>query len=199
MMPTSARSRLVRCSGAALACLLAVAGCLSPPPPARTEVLDERTGNTFTAVAEPYVFARQRTDVAAYARDYVTLVAAHLNRAGQLAPCLVVWRWATVDLRVAPLPPASAGRLLITGGGEPIQLTPATDRELLAILPHKLHAPATPVHTAWVYAVDTALLQRLAGAEGLELVFPDEATPLPFALRRSGQAALREFAAGAAP
>lgn len=185
--------------GAAAVCLLALAGCLSPPPPATTEVLDETTGNTYTAVAEPYVFSRQRTDVAANSRDYVTLAAAHVNRAGALMPCLIAWRWATVDLRVAPLPPASAGRLVITGDGAPIELKPSGDRDLLAILPHRLHAPVTPVHVAWVYPADAALLARLAAAGELTLEFPDEATPLPFTVWRSGQAALQEFAARVQP
>jgi hypothetical protein len=47
------------------------------------EFFDERTGNTLLVVPKPLVFARERTDVAAHARDYATMVAVEIDQSGK--------------------------------------------------------------------------------------------------------------------
>jgi hypothetical protein len=89
--------------------------CASSPATPGKEILDEETGNTVTVVAKPIVFARERTDVAAYARDYATLVAVEVDHAGTFKNYLLLYRWSTVDKRMLPKPDPSAGALRLLG------------------------------------------------------------------------------------
>src|SRR5258705_6017476 len=64
--------------------LVLIAGCTSAPAiPQPHEYLDEQTGATVTAVDAPLVFARERSERAANLRDYVSVVAASVNRGGE--------------------------------------------------------------------------------------------------------------------
>ena len=75
-MPNKFRSRLSRAS---LACACLLAGCVTPEPAPRT-TLDTNTGVSLIVTDEPVVLARERRDIAAQARDYLTLVAAESTR-----------------------------------------------------------------------------------------------------------------------
>ena len=88
------------------------------------QYLDEHTAATITAVDKPLVFARDRTELAANARDYVTLAAAAVDRMGKVQYLLVAYSWSTVDSRLsqerAPVPDslditADDRRILFTG------------------------------------------------------------------------------------
>jgi len=180
-----------------IGCLaLLLGGCLTPLDPAPTDILDERTGNTYTTVAQPLVFARRRMDLAANAREYATVVAARLNHAGRYATYLLVYRWATPEVRPADLPLASQGRVrFVTDGGE-IAFTPLDATLAAEVLRAEPAAPRTPVKQAWAYAADAATLRRLAAAHALQLQFPDETAGDIFELWADGRAALAAFAAG---
>ena len=91
--------------------LLALPACSSSlrPPAASREILDEQSGTTLTVVAAPLVFARERTDVAAHARDYATLVAVEIDNSGKYRTYLLLYRWSTVDRRMSAPPDPSAG------------------------------------------------------------------------------------------
>src|SRR5258706_6685420 len=95
---------LLRSLAALLAgAVLLVAGCSSAPAiPQPHEYLDEQTGATVTSVDAPLVFARDRSERAANLRDYVTVVAASVNRGGKLEYVLVVYVWSTLDPQNAP-------------------------------------------------------------------------------------------------
>src|SRR5690349_1051154 len=95
-----------------LATIMTLAACVSEPGDVR-QILDENTGNTFFVVAKPLMFARERTDVAAHARDYATLVAVAVDQSGNFNHYLIMHRWSTVDRRMLPAPNANAGELLI--------------------------------------------------------------------------------------
>ncbi|MGH8264254.1 MAG: hypothetical protein ACRET4_12300 [Steroidobacteraceae bacterium] len=71
--------------------LCALAGAATAHDP--IEYLDEKTAATVTAVHAPLVFARERRDVAANLRDYVTLVAASVNRSGNISYVLIAYFW----------------------------------------------------------------------------------------------------------
>src|SRR5579864_5666129 len=63
---------------------------------ASTEIFDEQTGSTLLVVSKPLVFARDRSDVAAFARDYATVVAVEDDRSGEYTQYLLLYRWSTV-------------------------------------------------------------------------------------------------------
>src|ERR1700721_2863548 len=106
--------------------LLTLPACSSSlrPPPAPREILDEQSGSTLSVVASPLVFARERTDVAAHARDYATLVAVEVDNSGKYSEYLLLYRWSTVDRRMSPPPDQSAGELKIFADGRAIDLQP---------------------------------------------------------------------------
>ena len=99
---------------ALLLALTALASCTTQPPHRptskaksnSTEIFDEQSGSTLSVVAKPLVFARARSDVAAFARDYATLVAVEDDRSGTYTQYLLLYRWSTVDRRMSPLPGA---------------------------------------------------------------------------------------------
>ena len=77
------------------------------------EYLDEDTAATITVVGEPLVFAYARRDLAANARDYVTLAAAAVNRAGKVSYVIIGYNWSTVDPRLRPDPLPAAEPLVL--------------------------------------------------------------------------------------
>ncbi len=87
----------------ALATLLS---CTLPPRAAAQDFFDEQSGSTLSVVAKPLVFARERSDAAAFARDYATLVAVGVNLSGKDSEYLLLYRWSTVDPRISPPPRA---------------------------------------------------------------------------------------------
>src|SRR6266404_5022936 len=66
---------------------------------APSEYLDQTTAATITVAAKPLVFARERPELAAHARDYVTLAAASVNRGGTIEYYIFAYLWSTVDNR----------------------------------------------------------------------------------------------------
>src|ERR1700724_4215768 len=115
---------------ALLSALTALASCANQPPrgpPSKansTEIFDEQTGSTLLVVSKPLVFARDRSDVSAHARDYATLVAVEDDRSGQYTQYLLLYRWSTVDPRMSPPPGADEGDLRIVADGRTIELKP---------------------------------------------------------------------------
>src|SRR5580704_1191423 len=89
--------------------LAALTACTGLKPAPFHEILDEQSGNTLLVVTTPLVFARERTDVAAHARDYATLVAAEIDQSGKYSEYLLLYRWSTVDRRMSPPPDPQAG------------------------------------------------------------------------------------------
>ncbi len=78
--------------------LVLIAGCSSAPAiPQPHDYLDEQTGATVTSVEAPLVFARERSERAANLRDYVSVVAASVNRGGKVEYVLIAYVWSTLD------------------------------------------------------------------------------------------------------
>src|SRR5271166_5150396 len=92
----------------ALMALMALPACTGTPRAPSQQVLDEQSGNTLLIVKQPLVFARERIDVAAHARDYATLVAVEVDASGSYHDYLLLYRWSTVDKRMSPPPAANA-------------------------------------------------------------------------------------------
>ena len=115
--------------------------CSSAPRAHSQEIFDEQTGNTLLVAARPLVFARTRTDVAAYARDYATLVAVEVDISGKFSDYLLLYRWSTVDPRMSPPPAQAQGELRILTEGRELDLKPL---EQLPISLRKAQAAARP-------------------------------------------------------
>jgi hypothetical protein len=172
-----------------------LAGCVDsqPPTPLTQEILDEQSGNTLLVVAAPLEFARERTDVAAHARDYATLVAVEIDSAGTYSDYLLVFRWSTVDPRMSPPPGPEQGLLRILADGRDFELEPLAQLPISLAKRRELHMPPHAEVVAHAYPADAATLRYLASSRTLAVRLPQERLEAPFALWGDGRAALRDF------
>src|SRR5260221_6164773 len=143
------------------------AGCSSAPAiPQPQEYLDEQTGATVTVVDAPLVFARERTELAANLRDYVTLAAASVNRGGKLEYVLVAYVWSTVDARYAPAS-ALADSLLLIADDRRITLSANGKTPSELGIARAVHAPAGQGVKPLVFPIDLDTLRLVAAARSL--------------------------------
>jgi hypothetical protein len=171
----------------------ALGGCAVTAQEGARQYLDETTGDTVLAVAAPIVLARERTDVAAHARDYATLVAVAVDRSGRYEQYLLVYRWSTVDRRMSPPPAAAAGALRLLADGRQIDLAPEARLPVDLGRRVNLRVPAHADLVARAYAVDPATLQFIAASRELRLVMPQETLGVPFTLWEDGRGALARY------
>ncbi len=171
-----------------------LAACASVPAPAPAGFLDEDTGVTLTVVAKPLVFARDRRDVAAHARDYVTLVAVERNQTGRRNLVLLAYRWSTIDRRVNPQADADARTLVLVADGRDIRLQPVSDvlPSELRPRPQLLQPDVTDV-AAVAYRIDEPTLRYLANSQRVSAFYSDARGALPFVLWADGREALKLF------
>ncbi len=175
--------------------LLLVGACTSLPEPAPRAMLDEQTGVSLSVVSEPIVLARDRRDLAAHARDYLTLVAVERNQAGRRNLVLLVYRWSTIDRRVNLQPDAAARNLVLVADGRDIALRPVAERLPEELRPRaELLQPDVSEVDAIAYRVDRNALRVIAEGKDLVAFFADARGALPFQLWGDGRAALARFA-----
>ncbi len=178
---------------ALMVALATLAACSSHPPAPAQEILDEQSGNTLLVVAKPLVFARKRADVAAYARDYATLVAVEVDQSGTYNQFLLLYRWSTVDRRMSSPPDPQAGELRILAEGRVIDLLPLEHIPASLSRRRELHLPDHGDVVAHAYAVDTATLRFIASSRDLAVQMPQEHLNTPFTIWEDGRGALAAF------
>jgi hypothetical protein len=174
--------------------LALLAGCVALPKPATVTLLDEHTGASIRRVAEPIVLARDRREVAAHARDYLTLVALEINRAGQRETTLLVYRWSTIDRRMEAALDAAARDLVLVADGRDVWLRPRAEPLPAELRPRpELLKPDVSEVVAIAYPVDAATLRLLGDGADLAATFRGPSASRPFRLWRDGRAALTDF------
>lgn len=165
--------------------LLSLIGCTTSPPRAPREYLDEQTAATITAVAEPWILAREGS--AGGERDFLNLYAIDVNRMGDHRQYIAALQWF----------PFSSSRpvLELHGGGAPISLR-AIDEDARSL---GIGAPLVPAPMPgskwWYFPVDKHVLTSLSQTRSLRatLVADDErAAYIPW---RDGSAELSELTA----
>lgn len=179
---------------AALVATFAVGGALAADASdSPTEYLDEDTAATVTVVGRPLVFALSRKDLAANARDYATVAAASVNRAGKVDYVLIVYFWSTADPRMRPdaLP-----------SGQPLVLQADDRRISLKLRGHSAHdagigkpvlAPKGVTTPPDVYGTDLGTVRFLGEARSLTLLIESEGITLNYELWEDARPALRAF------
>ncbi len=170
-----------------------LASCASHRAAPPHEIFDEQSAMTLSVVSVPFVFARERSDVAAHARDYATLVAAEIDRSGDYRDFLLLYRWSTVDRRMAPPPPQSAGALRIVADGRVIDLQPVERMPVSLTQSRALYVPPHGDVIPRAYAADPALLHYIAACRSLTLYMPQEDLKTAFTLWQDGREALANF------
>ena len=184
---------------AVVAALALLAGCASLPAPQPLTYLDERTGITLTVVDAPLVLARDRRDLAANARDYLTLVSVTRNESGRVTAALLVHRWSTIDTRVSTAgAPAADPRLVVVADGRDIRLAPLepVPREFEPSDGHDLWRPKVSRVDTTAYRVDATTLRYIAQSARVSAFRDVAEDALPFVLWRDGRAALGRLAEG---
>lgn len=187
-------SRLI---GAALAAAIALLA-LAPRAPAADdeavrEYVDELTAASITVASASLVFARERTDLAVNARDYLTLTPLEINRTGHRAYFWSGYLWSTIDRRGRQGILAPGDALVLLADGRPIALksagtslreqgvgeppTRAPARTAIPVL-----FPATPEEIAYVSRAEELHVELLRDGRGD-----------PFPLWKDARRALRAF------
>ncbi|MDP9090772.1 MAG: hypothetical protein M3O26_18805 [Pseudomonadota bacterium] len=172
---------------------LLLGACSSTPPAPGHEIFDEQTGNTLTVVSKPIVFARERTDVAAHARDYATLVAVEVDHSGTFKNYLLLHRWSTVDTRMSPPPGPEAGEMRLLGEGRELKLQPLDSLPISVTSGRELYLPRHGAAVTRAFAVDGDILRFIAASRTLILQMPKESLDAPFQIWDDGRGALLEF------
>jgi hypothetical protein len=173
--------------------LIALPACSSVPRSPSHEIFDEQSGNTVLVVTRPLVFARERADVAAHARDYATLVAAEIDESGKYSDYLLLYRWSTVDRRMSAPPDANAGSLRISAEGRAIELLPLDRMPVGLPLRRELHEPDHADVIARAYRIDVTTLRFIARARDIVVFMPEEALGTPFKMWEDGRKSLEQF------
>jgi hypothetical protein len=173
----------------AIPVLIALAACSSAPSSPRA-LLDENTGVTINAVAEPMLFARVRTDAGSSARDYVTLVVVENDNAGKYTDVLLMYRWAIFS---PPPPKKSGGQLLIQADEHAIDLQPLERVPIDLSRRKDLFVPENVGVVIHAYAIDFETMRMIATSHELTVRLPQEPIETPFTLWRDGRPALAQL------
>jgi hypothetical protein len=173
--------------------LTALASCASRPPAPSQEIFDESDASTLLVVANPIVFARERSDLAAHARDYATVVAVEIDISGEYSDYLMVYRWSTVDRRMLPPPDPAGGAMRIVADGRVFDFKPVDKLPVNFAQRRELHMPKRDDVVPRGYKVNAETLHFIATSEDLTLRMPQDPFDLPFKLFEDGRRALLEF------
>lgn len=183
-----------RAALAALACGLAgaVLTVSAADPPVRT-YLDETTAATVTVATEPLVFARERTDLAVNARDYLSLAPIEVNRAGTRTYYWFGYVWSTIDRRDGEAIADRDDEWVLLADDRPIPLRPERQslRELgIAELPLR-----RPVRTAvpLLFGTQPEILTFVAGASSFNAQLLRDGLSEHFPPWHEARTALRNF------
>ncbi len=180
-----------RALGVALA--IAVGGCAAGGDRV-TEHLDQQTAVTIRALAEPLVFAHEAPQLAANARDYLSLGLVEINNMGARRHYLALVSWTTIDRALSGAPRAPIpDRIALTAGERVIELAPAShEARSLGIGGALFRPPSGYVGESW-YAVDPGQLRALAAAPDFSIALEGDAGSIRYAPWRADGAALAEF------
>jgi hypothetical protein len=156
------------------------------------EYLDEETGTTVTAVGQPLLFACARPEFA-NARDYVTLVAAAVNRSGTITYVMIGYFWSMVDPRLRGSEPTAVQQLRLQADERSMEL-PLQGRSAHDLgIGVPVHRPPLGTGTPYVYDIDLPSMRFIAASHHLELHIESNGTLLTYKLFEDRRVALREF------
>ncbi len=170
--------------------------------------LDQSTGVTVKTVGRPLVFARARPNFAVHMRDYVTLAAASVDRAGKLNSILIAYYWTTFDPHGQDGDAAAKSR---TGAGRPSaeEVLPdelilvADDRRIRLVklqrsaheagIDERVHAPPVGSGPPTIYGIDLPTLRYIAAAHNLSAQTRTGDTVLDYEMWEDGRPALAQW------
>jgi hypothetical protein len=155
------------------------------------EFLDEKTAATVSVADKPLVFARERPELAAHARDYVTLAAAYVNRSGVIDYFIFAYFWSTLDPRNGGTGQTPSDELTIAADDRLIHPQLAGHSTQDAGVGTAVRAPPGHGWTLNVYRSDIATLRYMAEARRLTVVAGSGQEPIIFDLWDDQRRSLR--------
>jgi hypothetical protein len=168
--------------------------------PAPHEYLDQETAATVIAAAKPLVFANPRTELAANARDYVTLAAAAVDRSGKMTFVWVAYFWSTVDPRMRREPLVAPARMVLEADDRRIEVALHGGGPHDAGIGMPVDPPPGPAGAPSVYGTELETLRFIAAARRVAVLIDSHGTQLSYGLwddqRRALQALVRRIDGG---
>lgn len=194
------RARLTTCHASTPFLLAALATVVIWPTAATAadqdavrQYLDENTAASITLAREALIFARERTDLAVNARDYLSLTAIEVNQTGQRAYFWSGYVWSTIDRRDGTAVVGAKAELVLLADGRPMRLV-NEQRNSRGL---GMATPPTPVPvrsaTLVLFRVDPEMLRFVAGATDLSVLIVTEGVSESLSLWRDARPALRSF------
>ena len=183
---------------ATIACATLVAAVILLPAKGATgdevrHYLDEQTATSITLAREPIVFARERTDLAVNARDYLSLTAIEVNRTGERAYYWSGYIWTTIDRRDGDPVVNPEAELVLLADGRPIRLV--NEQHESRALGMATSPTPTPVRTATpvLFRVHPEMLHFVAGSTDLSVLIVAGGVSESLTLWRDARRELRAF------
>lgn len=158
------------------------------------EYVDDITAASITVPQHPLVFARERTDLAVNARDYITLAPLEINRSGTRRYFWSGYLWSTIDRREGEPVVAAGDQLVLLADGRPILL--AGDGRALRDQGVGEPPIRVPVRSAKavLFAADPETIAYAAHAAELRIDLIHVGITESFVLWKDSRSELREFA-----
>lgn len=158
------------------------------------EYVDQTSAISVTVTSSALIFARERSDLAANARDYITLAPLETNRSGERSYFWMGYLWSTIDRRKGEPMIAATDELVLLADGRPIRLvaleTPLSDR---GVVEPPLDPPKRNALPA-LFAVDLESIAYAAQATDLHIELIHAGVSESFTLWKDARPAVREFA-----
>jgi len=162
--------------------------------------LDQATAVTVTTVGWPLVFAHERPNFAVHMRDYITLAAASVDRAGKLESILIAYYWTTFDPHgqdeqtgVRPHAGGFPDELILMADDRRIQIMKLERSAHEAGIEERAHAPPVGGGMPAIYSVDLATMRYIAAARNLSAQTRTGETVLDYEMWEDGRPALAEW------
>jgi hypothetical protein len=178
---------------AAAVFLLLVAGCATDSPRV-VEYLDPQTAVTIRTLATPILYARDVPELAANARDYLSLGIIEVNNMGARKHYVALVSWSTVNHAngaTAPVPVPE--RFEMTLGGKSREFVPAShEPRSLGIGGMPFRPPSGYAGESW-YAVTPAELRAFAAAPPETITLLQEQDRVGYRAWKAADAAVAEF------
>ena len=172
---------------------LVLGGCASEGPRV-TEYLDPDTAVTIRALGAPLNYAHAAPELAANARDYLSLGVVEVNNMGARKHYLALVSWSTINRERVGAPAAPVPeRIAVMVGGRQREFKPVGhESRSLGIGGALFMPPSGYVGESW-YAVTPADLRALAAAPPDTIEVEQESGRIDYEWWRGDRAALAEF------
>ena len=159
------------------------------------QYVDEITAASITVAVQPLIFARERTDLAANSRDYVTLTPIEVNVMGKRSYFWSAYVWSTIDRRERDQLVVPGDELVLVADGRPIPLRSdaKTPREQ-GLGESPTRAPARTAVPA-LFGADRESIAYVGRASELHIELIHAGSNDAFVLWKDGRTALRAFTA----